>query len=39
MGGTDLTTILMGEMRRFTEEGWEREDGITLVTLERSEPA
>jgi hypothetical protein len=27
---------LMGELERFTGEGWEQEDDITLLTLERS---
>jgi serine phosphatase RsbU (regulator of sigma subunit) len=35
MGGTDLITTLMEEMRRFTGKGWEQEDDITLVTLQR----
>jgi hypothetical protein len=26
----------MGELERFTGEGWEQEDDITLLTLERS---
>jgi serine phosphatase RsbU (regulator of sigma subunit)/predicted ester cyclase len=36
MGGTDLCATLMEELRRFTGEGWEQEDDITLLTLERS---
>jgi PAS domain S-box-containing protein len=37
MGGIDLITILMEEMKRFTGKRWEQEDDITVVTLERSE--
>jgi serine phosphatase RsbU (regulator of sigma subunit)/predicted ester cyclase len=36
MGGTDLSATLMEELERFTGEGWEQEDDITLLTLERS---
>jgi PAS domain S-box-containing protein len=32
-----LVTLLMKELYSFTGEGWEQEDDITLVTLERSE--
>jgi serine phosphatase RsbU (regulator of sigma subunit)/predicted ester cyclase len=35
-GGTDLTATLMEELEHFTGEGWEQEDDITLLTLERS---
>ena len=35
-GGTDLTATLMEELERFTGEGWEQEDDITLLTLEHS---
>jgi serine phosphatase RsbU (regulator of sigma subunit) len=35
-GGRNLSATLMEELRRFTEEGWEQEDDITLLTLERS---
>jgi serine phosphatase RsbU (regulator of sigma subunit) len=36
-GGRDLSaTLLMEELRRFTGEGWEQEDDITLLTLRRS---
>ena len=35
-GGTDLSATLMEELERFTGEGWEQEDDITLLTLERS---
>jgi len=34
--GRDLSTTLMEELRRFTGEGWEQEDDITLLTLECS---
>ena len=37
MDATDLSVTLMEELERFTGEGWEQEDDITLVTLERSE--
>jgi serine phosphatase RsbU (regulator of sigma subunit)/ketosteroid isomerase-like protein len=33
---TALTTFLLEELGRFTGEGWEQEDDITLVTLQRS---
>jgi serine phosphatase RsbU (regulator of sigma subunit) len=36
MGGRDLSATLMEELERFTSEGWEQEDDITLVTLRRS---
>jgi serine phosphatase RsbU (regulator of sigma subunit) len=36
MGGTELSSTLMEELERFTGEGWEQEDDITLLTLERS---
>jgi predicted ester cyclase len=31
-----LVDVLMDELRSFTGEGWEQEDDITLVTLQRS---
>jgi serine phosphatase RsbU (regulator of sigma subunit)/predicted ester cyclase len=34
--GADLCGALMEELRYFTGEGWEQEDDITLLTLERS---
>jgi serine phosphatase RsbU (regulator of sigma subunit) len=37
-GGRGLSATLLEELRRFTGEGWEQEDDITLVTLERSAP-
>ena len=36
MGGADLSATLMEELESFTEEGWEQEDDVTLLTLERS---
>ena len=36
MGGADLSATLLKELERFTGEGWEQEDDITLLTLERS---
>jgi serine phosphatase RsbU (regulator of sigma subunit)/predicted ester cyclase len=35
-GGRYLSATLMEELGRFTGEGWEQEDDITLLTLERS---
>jgi serine phosphatase RsbU (regulator of sigma subunit) len=35
-GGESLSAALMVELKRFTVEGWEQEDDITLLTLERS---
>jgi len=34
--GRSLSATLMEELRRFTGEGWEQEDDITLLTLECS---
>jgi serine phosphatase RsbU (regulator of sigma subunit)/predicted ester cyclase len=34
-GGRNLSTALMEELKRFTGEGWEQEDDITLLTLRR----
>ena len=34
-GPKDLTTLLLEELERFTGEGWEQEDDITLVALRR----
>ncbi len=31
-----LVDLLMDELRSFTGEGWEQEDDITLVTLQRA---
>ena len=36
-GGTTLIDFLLAELERFTGEGWEQEDDITLLTLQRSE--
>ena len=36
MGVADLSATLLEELGRFTGEGWEQEDDITLLTLERS---
>jgi serine phosphatase RsbU (regulator of sigma subunit) len=35
-GRAGLSATLMEELERFTGEGWEQEDDITLLTLERS---
>jgi serine phosphatase RsbU (regulator of sigma subunit) len=35
-GGRGLSATLMEELYSFTGEGWEQEDDITLLTLERS---
>jgi serine phosphatase RsbU (regulator of sigma subunit) len=35
-GGQGLHATLMEELERFTGEGWEQEDDVTLLTLERS---
>jgi hypothetical protein len=35
-GGMGLTAILVEELERFTGEGQEQEDDVTLLTLERS---
>jgi serine phosphatase RsbU (regulator of sigma subunit) len=37
LGGSSLIGFLLSELSGFTGEGWEQEDDITLVTLERSE--
>ncbi|MGH3088053.1 MAG: PP2C family protein-serine/threonine phosphatase [Rubrobacteraceae bacterium] len=36
-GGASLVEFLLSELDRFTGDGWEQEDDITLVTLKRSE--
>jgi serine phosphatase RsbU (regulator of sigma subunit) len=33
-----LNALLLEELERFTGEGWEQEDDITLLTLECSPP-
>ncbi len=30
-----LIDVLLGELKRFTGDGWEQEDDVTLVTLQR----
>src|SRR5215216_955621 len=35
-GRRELSAALMEELERFTGEGWEQEDDVTLLTLERS---
>jgi serine phosphatase RsbU (regulator of sigma subunit) len=35
-GGSSLSATLLEELERFTGKGWEQEDDITLLTLERS---
>jgi serine phosphatase RsbU (regulator of sigma subunit)/predicted ester cyclase len=35
-GGNGFSAALMEELERFTGEGWEQEDDITLLTLKRS---
>jgi serine phosphatase RsbU (regulator of sigma subunit) len=37
-GGTGLTYLLVEELERFTEEGQELEDGVTVVGLRRFAP-
>jgi serine phosphatase RsbU (regulator of sigma subunit) len=34
-GGATLIDSLLAELERFTGEGWEQEDDITLLTLQR----
>jgi serine phosphatase RsbU (regulator of sigma subunit) len=31
-----LIEVLLGELKRFTGEGWEQEDDVTLLTLHRT---
>jgi serine phosphatase RsbU (regulator of sigma subunit) len=35
-GASSLSATLLEELERFTGEGWEQEDDVTLLTLERS---
>jgi serine phosphatase RsbU (regulator of sigma subunit)/ketosteroid isomerase-like protein len=35
-GATSLSATLLEELERFTGEGWDQEDDVTLLTLERS---
>ena len=34
--GTSLVDFLLNELKSFTGEGWEQEDDVTLVTLQRA---
>jgi serine phosphatase RsbU (regulator of sigma subunit) len=34
-GGAKLIDFLLGELRNFTGEGWEQEDDMTMLTLQR----
>ncbi len=34
--GASLIDILLDELKRFTGEGWEQEDDVTMVTLQRT---
>jgi serine phosphatase RsbU (regulator of sigma subunit) len=34
--GTPLIEVLLGKLKRFTGDGWEQEDDVTLVTLQRT---
>jgi hypothetical protein len=34
-GASDLTAKVIEELGRFTGEGWEQEDDLTLVALQR----
>jgi serine phosphatase RsbU (regulator of sigma subunit) len=36
-GGAKMIDFLLDELARFVGDGWEQEDDITLVTLQRSE--
>jgi serine phosphatase RsbU (regulator of sigma subunit) len=36
-GGAKMIEFLLEELARFVGDGWEQEDDITLVTLQRSE--
>jgi serine phosphatase RsbU (regulator of sigma subunit) len=38
-GGATMIDFLLKELARFVGDGWEQEDDITLVTLDRSEKA
>jgi serine phosphatase RsbU (regulator of sigma subunit) len=38
--GASLIDFLLGELKRFTSDGWEQEDDVTLLLLQRmAEPA
>jgi len=34
--GVSLIDCLLSELKNFTGEGWEQEDDVTLVTLQRT---
>jgi serine phosphatase RsbU (regulator of sigma subunit) len=34
--GASLIDVLLGELKRFTGKGWEQEDDVTLLTLQRT---
>jgi serine phosphatase RsbU (regulator of sigma subunit) len=34
--GTSLIDVLLDELKRFTGEGWEQEDDVTMVLLQRT---
>ena len=34
--GASLIEVLLGELKCFTGEGWEQEDDVTLLTLQRT---
>jgi serine phosphatase RsbU (regulator of sigma subunit) len=36
MDGTPLIEVLLGKLKRFTGDGWEQEDDVTMVTLQRA---
>jgi hypothetical protein len=36
MDGTNFSATLLEELERLNGEGWEQEDDITLLTLERA---
>ena len=38
-GGAPLIDPLLGELAGFTRAGWEQEDDVTLVTLQRASPS
>jgi serine phosphatase RsbU (regulator of sigma subunit) len=38
-GGAGMIDFLLKELARFTGDGWEQEDDITLVTLQRTGPS
>jgi serine phosphatase RsbU (regulator of sigma subunit) len=33
--GASLIRLLLSELKSFTGEGWEQEDDVTMVTLQR----